>query len=69
MGNGLFPRINYYAPRITFNNPAPIMHRTEISRAEAQAEYYNQILNEAVNDIMQNAQLRDIFEVINNYPL
>lgn len=76
MGNRLLNRINWhwhepmiFENYVTFDNPAPIMHRTEVSRAEAQAEYYNQRLNEAVNDIMQNAQLRDIFEVINNYPL
>lgn len=69
MGNDPYYYIPIIENRLRFDIPAPIMHHQEASSAAEQAEYYNQRLNEAVNDIMQNAQLRDIFEVINNYPL
>lgn len=69
MGNDPYYYIPIIENRLRFDIPAAIMHNQEESSAIEQVEYYNQRLNEAVNDIMQNAQLRDIFEVINNYPL
>ena len=69
MGNDPYDYIPIIENRLRFDIPTAIMHNQEESSAIEQVEYYNQRLNEAVNDIMQNAQIRDIFEVINNYPL